>query len=624
MAAHVSKREVLIVQVGRVVAFGVVVEGPDELDACRLLKGGSRANRNGSCCTGVIPVVIGDGEANREDGLLLDGVDVNGNPSGSRCSVAEIPLVKNDGSVGVCGPGGIERYDERAFPVIGGHREDRRRREVDEEATACDEQEAEHGRQQRNARPGCSWHDPERIPWSPNCAQSLLALLLTAGAAPGRLSANGGRMASLIPWNMSRWPRLFFPIWGGQALSLVGSRLVQFALVWWLTKTTGSGTVLAVASMMAYIPQIVISPFAGALVDRWSRRHVLILSDGSIALATVLLAVLFATGWIEPWHVFVLLFVRAVGGAFHWPAMSASTSLMVPEKHLPRVAGLNQTLHGVAMIVSPPLGAFLLEVLPVQGVLSIDVITAVLAIAPLLFLAIPQPRQIEEGGEIRRTVIGGLVEGLRFAWSWPGMLMLIGALALMNFVVNPAFALLPLYVVRVLDGTAIHLGSLQGVMGVGAILGGFLLGVWGGFKRRILTALLAVAAMGVAIVAMGIAPHGWIHLVGGCLFVCGLMESVAVGAFMATLQTSVPNRMQGRVFSLVGSGTQAFVLLGLALAGPLTDRYGIQIWFVIGGIAYLMVGLGSLVVRPIMSIEARGEDLKRADEAEIAGSEAAL
>jgi len=431
-------------------------------------------------------------------------------------------------------------------------------------------------------------------------------------------------MESLIPWNASRWQRLFFPIWGGQALSLVGSRLVQFALVWWLTKTTGSGTVLAVASMMAYLPQIAISPFAGALVDRWDRRLVLIVADGSIALATVLLVVLFATGWIQSWHVFVVLFVRAAGGAFHWPAMSASTSLMVPEKHLPRVAGLNQTLHGVALIVSPPLGAFLIEILPVQGVLSIDVITAILAILPLLFIAIPQPVKPEQAEGLRKTVIGGLVEGLRFAWSWPGMLLLIGALALMNFIVNPAFALLPLYVVRVLEGSAVHLGSLQGVMGAGVILGGLLLSAWGGFKKRILTALLAVAVMGVAIVAMGIAPHGWLYLVGGALFVCGFMESVAVGAFMATLQSSVPNRMQGRVFSLMGSGTQAFVLLGLALAGPLTDRYGIQIWFVIGGIAYLAVGLGSLFVPAIMGIETRGEELKQEDDADTTDADSEL
>jgi len=184
----------------------------------------------------------------------------------------------------------------------------------------------------------------------------------------------------------------------------------------------------------------------------------------------------------------------------------------------------------------------------------------------------------------------------------------------MNFVVNPAFALMPIYVLRVLDGGAIQLGALQGTMGIGAILGGLLLGVWGGFKRKIVTALLAVAIMGFAIIAMGVAPHGWIFLVGGALFVCGSMESVAVGAFTATLQASVPHRMQGRVFSLMGSASQVAVPLGLLLAGPLTDRFGIQIWFVIGGIAYLIAGLGSFLVRPILGIEAQGERLRRIEE----------
>ena len=421
-------------------------------------------------------------------------------------------------------------------------------------------------------------------------------------------------MVPSYAWNPSRWKRLFFPIWTGQAFSLLGSRLVQFALAWWLTESTGSATVLSTAFLMAYLPQVFVSPFAGALVDRWNRRWVLIVADGSIALATVVLAVLFATGAIRPWHVYAAMFVRSVGGAFHWPAMEASTPLMVPEKHLTRVAGLNRTLFGAAMIAAPPLGALLLELLPIQGVLAIDVVGAALAIAPLLVIAIPQPGRRTRDGEVRTTVLGRLAEGLRFAWSWPGMLMLLAALAVMNFVVNPAFALMPIYVLRVLDGGAIQLGALQGTMGIGAILGGLLLGVWGGFKRKIVTALLAVAIMGFAIIAMGVAPHGWIFLVGGALFVCGSMESVAVGAFTATLQASVPHRMQGRVFSLMGSASQVAVPLGLLLAGPLTDRFGIQIWFVIGGIAYLIAGLGSFLVRPILGIEAQGERLRRIEE----------
>jgi len=132
----------------------------------------------------------------------------------------------------------------------------------------------------------------------------------------------------------------------GQAFSLFGSRVVQFALVWWLTQLTGSATVLATASMVALIPEIFLSPIAGAYVDRWNRRIVMILADGMIALASLWLAYLFWIDAAQVWHIYVIMLVRAVGGAFHWPAMQASTSLMVPQEHLTRVAGLNQTMNG--------------------------------------------------------------------------------------------------------------------------------------------------------------------------------------------------------------------------------------------------------------------------------------
>ena len=413
----------------------------------------------------------------------------------------------------------------------------------------------------------------------------------------------------MIAWNRERWKPHFFTIWGGQALSLLGSRLVQFALVWWLTKTTGSATVLALAGMMAYVPVVFLGPFAGALVDRWSRRRVMVFADTSIALATAILAILFAAGNALVPLVYGLMFVRAVGSAFHWPAMQAATALMVPKGHLTRVAGLNQTLHGLGLVLSPPLGALLLEVVDVQGVLAIDVVTWAVAVTPLLFILIPEPAEspVVASGT---SVLTGLREGLRFVVRWRGVVLLIGALALMNFVVNPAFVLLPLYVTRVLDGGAMHFGGLQAVFGIGFVLGGLLLSAWGGFRRRIVTALLAIALMGVGIVVMGIAPHGWLYLVGGALLVVGLMEPIATGSIVGTLQASIPEGMQGRAFALLGSATQAVVPLGLALAGPLSDRFGIQLWFVIGGIAYLLVGFGSFLSPSILRIEADGERIR--------------
>src|SRR5512134_2533055 len=194
----------------------------------------------------------------------------------------------------------------------------------------------------------------------------------------------------------AKWAGHFFTIWTGQALSLFGSALVQFALIWWLTQKSGSATVLAIAALVGMLPQIVLGPFAGALVDRWNRRVIMIAADGTIAIFSLLLAYLFATGTVQIWHIYAVMAVRALGGAFHYPAMAASTPLMVPGEQLTRINGLNQALQGVNSLVAPPVGALLLSILPTQGILLIDVGTALLAVLPLLFIPIPEPQRHAE------------------------------------------------------------------------------------------------------------------------------------------------------------------------------------------------------------------------------------
>ena len=177
------------------------------------------------------------------------------------------------------------------------------------------------------------------------------------------------------------WKTPFFALWTGQAVSLLGSSLVQFALVWWLTQSSGSATVLAGATLAAMLPQILLGPVAGVLVDRGSRRRIMLVSDSLVALTTLALAALFAFGRAQIWHVYLAMFLRSLGGAFHFAAMQTSTSLMVPREQLARVSGLNQMLNGGMNIVAPPVGALLLGLLPLQGILAIDLTTAVAGIA---------------------------------------------------------------------------------------------------------------------------------------------------------------------------------------------------------------------------------------------------
>ena len=199
--------------------------------------------------------------------------------------------------------------------------------------------------------------------------------------------------------------RPFFTIWIGQVFSLLGSQLVQFALIWWLTQQTGSATVLALASIVGLVPQVVLGPFVGPLIDRWSRKWTMILADAAVALSTVVLVYLFWAGTVEVWHIYVILFIRALGGSFHWPAMTASVSLMVPQEHLTRVQGLNQILNGGLRIASAPLGALLISLFPMENVLMIDIVTAALAIVTLAFVHVPNPRSNEaELGKPRHLI----------------------------------------------------------------------------------------------------------------------------------------------------------------------------------------------------------------------------
>jgi DHA3 family macrolide efflux protein-like MFS transporter len=297
----------------------------------------------------------------------------------------------------------------------------------------------------------------------------------------------------------SNWKLPFFTIWVGQAFSLIGSGLVQFALVWWLTTTTGSATVLATATLAAILPGVVLGPFAGALVDRWNRRVVMMLADSFIALATLGLAALYAAGAMQIWHVYVIMFLRAIGGSFHWPAMQASTSLMVPEEHLSRVAGLNQTMQGALNIIAPPLGAVLLGLMPLNGIMLIDVVTAMLAVAPLLFVYIPQPKRSEaaqpSGG--LASVWGDVREGFRYVWSWPGMMLLGAMAAVLNFLYNPAFSLTPILVTKHFNGQALQLAWMESAWSVGMVVGGITLSVWGGFRRKMWTSLLGLFLQGI-------------------------------------------------------------------------------------------------------------------------------
>ena len=406
--------------------------------------------------------------------------------------------------------------------------------------------------------------------------------------------------------NPEKWAIRFFTVWGGQAFSLIGSALVQFTLVWHLTLTTGSATGLATAAMAAMLPQILLAPFVGAFVDRWNRRRVMIAADAAIALATGFLIYLFASGSVQVWHIYLITAARSLGAAFHQPAMSASTTLMVPDRHLARVAGTNQTLHGVTTIFAPPLGALLINLMPIEKVLAIDIFTASLAILSLIVIPIPQPpRQLAQANDsaARTSYWKDLGDGFRYLLKWPGLLGTMIMAMSVNFLFSPCVAMLPLVITREFGGGAADLGWVQSLFGVGVIFGGTLLSIWGGFRKRIVTSLSGVTGIGFGVLLIGLAPPAFFWLLLAANFLIGFSQAFANGPLMAVFQSTVDPDLQGRVLSLVGAGTTAMMPLSLLIAGPLADQLSVRFWFIFSGTICILISLTGTLIPAIMHIE---------------------
>lgn len=404
--------------------------------------------------------------------------------------------------------------------------------------------------------------------------------------------------------NNRKWLRSFAPIWLGQAFSLLGSSLVQFALVWHLTVQTGSTAVLATATFVALLPQVLLGPFAGALVDRWDRRRVMMVADGAVALTTLFLVWLFSVDLIQVWHIYAAMFLRSLGGSFHWPAMQASTTLMVPKEHYSRLAGANQALHGLINIAAPPLGALLLSLMPIHSVLTIDIATAAIAIFPLFFIAIPRPVRSDADEIVTPARVWQDVRtGLRYVMGWPGMMGILLMATVINFLLSPAFSFLPLLVTRHFNGGAIELGWLEAGFGVGVITGGLLLSIWGGFRRKINTTMSGLIGMGAGILLVGFSsPAGyWLAFAG--LVIAGLMNPLVNGPLFALIQTKVEPEMQGRVMSLVSSLAGAMSPLGMLIAAPVAEWLGIQSWYIVGGLACMLMGVSGFMIKAIYTID---------------------
>jgi len=309
-------------------------------------------------------------------------------------------------------------------------------------------------------------------------------------------------------------------------------------------------------------------------------------------------------GKAEIWHIYLIASIRSAGGAFQYPAMAASTTLMAPKEQLARISGANQAVQGLVNIAAPPLGAVLVAFMPTQNILMIDALTALMGIAPLFFFTVPQPPRVaQHASAAPKSFMHDLAGGFKYMASWPGLLMLGLMATLLNFLLAPVSALMPLLVTKYFGKGAIELGGLESAFGIGMIAGGIALGVWGGFKRKIVTSLIGISVFSAAIIAIAATPPNMFWMIVAAQALIGIMMPIVNGPVHALFQTVVEPDMQGRVMSLVGSVAQAMMPFSLLVAGPISDRLGLQTWFWIAGIACAALSIGGFFVPAIYNIE---------------------
>ena len=401
------------------------------------------------------------------------------------------------------------------------------------------------------------------------------------------------------------WKQTFYPIWFGQAFSLLGSRLVSFALIWHLAEQTERGVVLATAALVGLVPELILMPFAGACVDRWNRRRILIISDAIIALATAALALLFFFEGYTLWHIYVLMAIRAIGGAFHNPAMKASTTLLVPRERYTRIAGLNQLLDSLLEIATPALGAILLSWFGVSGILMIDVVTALIAITPLFFFSIPQPEKTvdDAGHKSFQRLLLDIKEGFQYVIEWKGLYYAFILATVSNALILPAFTLLPLLVIRDFEMDVAFLAAIQTTIGIAMAIGSAVISVWGGFNHKMLTMSLGIFLMGIGLLFFGLVPTSLILLVlvGAALF--GFANPFHNAPMRGILQEQVEPAMQGRVFSLLVTAAKAATPIGMIVSGPLADYLNVQSWFIATATYCIVMAFALMAIPSIRNLE---------------------
>lgn len=421
--------------------------------------------------------------------------------------------------------------------------------------------------------------------------------------------------------------RAFVIIWIGQVVSLLGTAMTNFGLTIWAYEETGQATTLALIAFFFGLPVVVLSPVAGAIVDRSNRRLMMMVSDLAAGLTTIVQLVLFATGNLEIWHLYLTALVAGTFQTFQWPAFSAAITMMLPKDQYGRANGMLELANSASGIFAPLLAGALLAFIGLTGLFAIDILTFAFAIAALLFVQIPQPERSEAG----RVGAGNLWTesgyGFRYIFRRPSLLGLQLVFTVGNFFSTLGFVLLPALILARTGNSELALGSVQSAGAVGGVVGGLVMSAWGGLGRKIhgvLGGWILTSLFGEMLMGLGQTLPIWLV----ASFCYAFFAPVINASNQAIWQAKVEPDVQGRVFSVRRLIAWLVIPLATLLAGPLADQVfepameeggwladtfgwlvgtgsgaGMGLVLVLAGFGAALAGLGGYAVRAVRDVE---------------------
>ena len=376
--------------------------------------------------------------------------------------------------------------------------------------------------------------------------------------------------------HLKNWKKNIIRFLTAQTISLLGSSIVQYSIIWYITISTSSGSMLTIATVCGFLPQVIISLFAGVWIDRYDRKKMIILSDLMIAIMTLILAVSFLSGYKNLWLLFIVLIVRSFGTGIQTPAVNAIIPQIVPNEQLMRINGINSTLYSLMMFVSPAVSGAVLSILSLEATLFIDIITAIVGIGITLTIKL---QSYQRKDKIDNSYLKEIKEGFTYLKENRFIKRLLMFQILILFLISPSAFLTPLMVNRTFGPQVWRLTASETTYSLGMVIGGLLITTWGGFKKKMNTTLLAGGLYGMIMIGLGLAPYFLLYLLLNMTI--GITSPCYNAPITVTIQEKVDASMHGRIFSLMQISTSCALPLGMVIFGPVADYIAIQ-WLLIG------------------------------------------